>query len=215
MQLLESSDSLDQHGEGHENAPLESRGELEGEPKMTDSELFIRMTFVADPAKGCEILFRHYHKALCSHAVRFVYSRELAQDLVADVFLKFWKNKSYLSINTSYRYYLFRSVRNEALNYLRLEFRETEEIDAAAFEEGNRNNRPDKITEFEEVRNRMETLVKLLSPQCQRVFVLNRFEGKRYQEIADELNISIKTVEVHIGKALGILRKGLKDHLFN
>ncbi|MVM33011.1 RNA polymerase sigma-70 factor [Spirosoma sp. HMF4905] len=177
-----------------------------------DTELFIRRTFEESPQKGCELLFRRYHQALCNHAVRFVYSKETAEDLVSDVFCKFWKTKAYENVTSSYRYYLFRSVRNEAYNYLRLEFQELDDIETADLQEGAFSQRPDQIVQFEEVLHRVEEMIESLSPQCRKVFLLSRFEGKKYQDIATELGLSIKTVEVHIGKALSTVRKGLKDH---
>jgi RNA polymerase sigma-70 factor (family 1) len=177
-----------------------------------DTEFFTRLAFRESPRKGCELLFRRYHQALCSHAVRYVYSKETAEDLVSDVFCKFWKTKAYENITSSYRYYLFRCVRNEAYNYLRLEFQKLEDIDMALITEEASSQRPDQIIQFEEVLHKVEDLVAQLPPQCRKVFLLNRFEGKKYQDIAAELGLSIKTVEVHIVKALGIIRKGLKDH---
>ncbi|MEA5259076.1 RNA polymerase sigma-70 factor [Arcicella aquatica] len=185
---------------------------LEGKTAFNDSELFIRKAFEESPQKGCEMLFRRYHKILCSHAVRFVYSKELAEDLVSEVFCRFWKTKAYLTVTSSYRFYLFRCVRNEAYNHIRSEFKQLDELDSAIHFESALGQRPDSITQFEEVFHQVEELVESLSPQCRKVFLLNRFEGKKYQEVATELNISIKTVEVHIGKALAIIRKGLKEH---
>lgn len=179
---------------------------------VNDTELFIRRAFQESPQKGCELLFRRYHQALCSHAVRFVYSKETAEDIVSEVFCKFWKTRAYESVTSSYRFYLFRSVRNEAYNYLRLEFQDLDTIDNADARESAFGQRPDQLLQFEEVFHKLEDLVESLSPQCRKVFLLSRFEGKKYQDIASELGISIKTVEVHIGKALGIVRKGLKEH---
>ncbi|MVM38820.1 RNA polymerase sigma-70 factor [Spirosoma sp. HMF3257] len=177
-----------------------------------DTELFLRRTFEENPQRGCELLFRRYHQALCSHAVRFVYSKETAEDLVSDVFCKFWKTKAYERVTSSYRYYLFQSVRNEAYNYLRLEFQELDDIETAETKEGVFSQRPDQIVQFEEVLHRVEEMVESLPPQCRKVFLLSRFEGKKYQDIATELGLSIKTIEAHIGKALSTVRKGLKDH---
>lgn len=177
-----------------------------------DTEFFTRLAFQQSPQKGCELLFRRYHQALCSHAVRYVYSKETAEDLVSEVFCKLWKTKAYENITSSYRYYLFRSVRNEAYNYLRLEFQKLEEIDTAMVHEEAFCQRPDQIMQFEEILHKVEDLVEHLPPQCRKVFLLSRFEGKKYQDIAIELGLSIKTVEVHIVKALSIVRKGLKDH---
>ena len=177
-----------------------------------DPELFIRKAFIENPKKGCELLFRRYHQPLCSHAVRFVYARETAEDIVSDVFCKFWKTKAYQNVTSSYRYYLFRSVRNEAYNHLRLEFKNLDSIEKADTHETTPSQRPDQVLEFEEVADRIEDVINTLPPQCRRVFLLSRFDGRRYQDIAAELGISIKTVEVHISKALYTLRLGLKDH---
>lgn len=181
------------------------------EGRMKDTELFIRKTFQEDEIKGCELLFRRYHKMLCSHAVRFVYSREIAEDLVSEIFCKFWKTRAFETITSSYRFYLFRSVRNEAYNYLRLEFRKMETLDAAESHKS-AHQQPDNAAQYEEILSCIEMIVETLPNQCRKVFLMNRFEGKRYQEIADELQISVKTVEVHIGKALTAMRKGLKEY---
>lgn len=181
--------------------------------KFQSPELFIRREFEVNPAKGCSLLFRRYHKILCSHAVRFVYSKEIAEDLVSEVFCKFWKTKSYETITTSYRLYLFQCVRNEAFNYLRWEFKETEDITSAQYRESPLEQQPDHATHYEEVFRKVEELVETLPPQCRKVFLMSRFEGKKYQTIANELGLSIKTVEVHLSKALNIMRLGLKNHL--
>ncbi len=185
---------------------------IQEKSSVNDTEFFTRLAFQESPQKGCELLFRRYHHALCSHAVRYVYSKETAEDLVSDVFCKFWKTKAYENITSSYRYYLFRSVRNEAYNYLRSEFQKLDDIETAMVQEEAFCQRPDQIMQFEEVLHKVEDLVEMLPPQCRKVFLLSRFEGKKYQDIAAELGVSIKTVEVHIVKALSIVRKGLKDH---
>ena len=176
-------------------------------------EVLIRRAFIVSPEQGCELLFRRYHRALCSHALRYVYSREVAEDLVSDVFCKFWKNGSFESVSTSYRLYLFRSVRNAAYTYLQSEFRHGNHQGLLPTTEADSCLRPDHITQYEETFHRVKQLVEQLPPQCRKVFLLNRFEGKRYKEIAEEMGISIKTVETHLGKALKLVRNGLRDYL--
>lgn len=190
-----------------QNAPEDEKSTIR------DSELFIQNAFAQSPRQGCELLFRRFHRVLCSHAVRYVYSKELAEDIVSEVFCKFWKNKSYESVTSSYRYYLFRSVRNESLNYLRQRFLLNEGIEAAEAQPASPELNPIHVTQFEEVAARVEQLVEQLPPQCRRVFILNRFEGLKYREVADELGMSIKTVETHMSKALAVMREGLRDHL--
>jgi RNA polymerase sigma-70 factor (family 1) len=197
------------------NTPYLKENPIEVVPEekpLVDTEFFIRLAFKENPKKGCELLFRRYHKALCSHAVRFVYSREIAEDLVSEIFCRFWKTRAFEAVTSSFRYYLFRSVRNEAYNYLRLEFKKMEQIDAAEMQESSRSQQPDTITQYEETLKQVEIIVETLPAQCRKIFLMSRFEGKKYQEIADELGISIKTVEVHISKALNTMRNGLKDH---
>ena len=186
-------------GDRHEKTPL------------NDTELFIRRTFETDPQKGCELLFRLYHKPMCNHAVRFVYAKEVAEDLVSDVFCTFWNTQAYLSVNQSFRAYLFRSVRNRAYTYLASEFRRSSPLELADQQETAPANGPESMMRFNELYHKVDELVTTLPPQCRSAFILNRFEGKRAREIAEEMQLSVRTVEVHIAKALAILRDGLRN----
>ncbi len=180
---------------------------------ILDDEVFIKHAFIQSPDKGCELLFRRYHRALCSHAMRFVYSKEVAEDLVSDVFVKFWKKKSYLSVNSSYRFYLFRCVRNQAYSYLRSEFKVFDSLEDSKESESSESSRPDNITIYDETYNRVKEIVEDLPPQCRKVFLMSRFECKKHQEIATEMGISTKTVEAHLTKGINALRIGLKNYL--
>lgn len=178
---------------------------------QVDTELFVRKAFDENPQKGCELLFRLYYRPLCTHAVRYVYSKEIAEDLVADVFYTFWNTQAFRSVKFSYRSYLFRSVRNRAYNYLMNELKKTDSLESATQHETSPSDRPEPIMHFEELYHKIDELVATLPPQCQKVFLLNRFEGKKSREIADELKLSVRTVEGHIAKALSTLRCGLKN----
>lgn len=182
-----------------------------------DDEYHIRQAFEMSPEKGCEVLFLRYHKLLCSQAVRFVYSREVAEDLVGEVFCNFWEKKTYEHIDTSFRYYLLQTVRNKAFNYLRLEFKpfknlEDLEVDRK-YLEGIADSTPEQIIIKQETLQRLKVTIEQLPPQCRKVFMMNRFDGKRYQEIATEMGLSEKTVEAHLAKALSYLKKGLRSYL--
>jgi RNA polymerase sigma-70 factor (ECF subfamily) len=183
------------------------------EEKQIDDEIFIKKALQSNPKYGCELLFRKYYKPLCNHAIRYVYSKEIAEDLVSDVFCKFWKNESYKNITSSFRSYLFRSVRNTAFTYLRSEFNTVERSEKYDMIEVTENLKADSICIYEETLARVKLLVDSMPPQCKRIFLLSRFESKGNKEIAEELNLSLKTIEAHMGKALGIMRKGLKDYI--
>ncbi|SFD90870.1 RNA polymerase sigma-70 factor, ECF subfamily [Spirosoma endophyticum] len=182
----------------------------------SDNERFIRQAFVQNPKQGFELLFREYYSPLCSHAVRFVYSRDVARDLVSDLFAVFWQKALHEQINTSYRAYLYAAVRNRALKYLQRElgrettFSTTEMENESSLFATTETLTPEELLRYDELYNRVEDLVQQLSPQRQKVFIMNRIEGKKYQTIAQELNVTLKTVEAHISSALSTLRKALQ-----
>ena len=182
----------------------------EGGGREQDKEFFIKRTFEQDPVKGYELLFRTYYTPLCSHAVRFVYNKVVAEDLVTEIFLNFWKKNLQDQITSSFRAYLFTSVRNKCFTYLKWEFEKNprEELHDDLSTE---SSLPDNIMEFDELYLQIEKTIAGLPPQCQKVFLLSRFEGKSYIEIAEKLDISRKAVEAHISKALGVLRKSLRN----
>ncbi|WP_373514655.1 RNA polymerase sigma-70 factor [Persicitalea sp.] len=182
-------------------------------PIPLDEEILIRKAFQSSPEEGCELLFRRYHRPLCSHALRFVYSPEVAEDIVSDVFCRFWKNSSFDSVSTSFCHYLFRSVRHAAYSHLRAEFRQLDSLESSKLPEGSAGLRPDHITQYEETFNRVKELVAQLPPQCRQVFLLSRFEGMRYKEIAAEMGLSVKTVDTHLAKAMSLMRQGMRDYL--
>jgi RNA polymerase sigma-70 factor (family 1) len=175
-----------------------------------DSAVFLKATFEQSPDKGLELLFRRFYNPLCSHAVRFVYSKQTAEDLVSEVFFQFYRTKAYENINSSYTSYLFRAVRNECYTYMRREFGKTDSLDGSAESTLSSHQQPDAEIHFNHLFLKVNEAIAQLPMQCQRVFLLSRFENKRYHEIADELHISPKTVEVHISKALKYLRVALQ-----
>lgn len=180
---------------------------------LIDSELFIRQAFETDPRKGYELLFKRYYRPLCSHAVRFVYAKDVAEDVVVEVFSQFWQKQLHCSVTTSYRAYLFTTVRHAAYAHLRSEFgREvpTENLSDSANDTPPLT--PQQLLQFSELSVRIDQIIRSVSPQSQKVFIMSRFEGKKNAVIADELHISVKTVEGHITRVLAILRQSLRHY---
>lgn len=183
----------------------------EDKKHQLDSELLLRKTFEEDARQGLALLFRKYYGPLCSHAVRFVYSKQIAEDLVSEVFFQFYKTEAYRHITTSYTRYLFRSVRNEAFNYLRREFARNTPLDHSyENQQDTVQQSPDAEVQYNHLFLKVNQVIAELPTQCQRVFLMSRFDDKKYKEIAEELRISPKTVEVHISKALRHLRDALR-----
>jgi RNA polymerase sigma-70 factor (ECF subfamily) len=180
--------------------------------EMNDKEIFVRHAFTADPQKGCELLFNTYYCVLCSHAIKYVYSKQIAEDIVGEVFYKFWEKKMYRGISTSYRAYLFTAVRNTALNYLKKEFGRTIVDESSIDEEVLFTNDPHRILQADELNRMIENTIQSLSPKCRQVFVLSRVEAKKNSEISKALNVSIKAVEAHITRALSSIRRVIEKN---
>lgn len=181
------------------------------ETATNDPEWLIRQAFKQSHEQGYERLFRTYYRILCSHAVRYTYSRTVAEDIVGEVFLNFWQNQTHTHITTSFSAYLFTAVRNRVFSYLSDENRKKNVFGSSADEasEPTETADPQSILQFTELYQRIEELIRTLPPQCQRVFLLSRFEGRKHREIADELQISLKTVEMHVTRALSEIRRAL------
>lgn len=179
---------------------------------VPDPEYFIRKTFETDVQKGYELLFKRYYKPMCSHAVRFVYSKDIAEDIVAEIFCNFWDSKAFQSVQSSFAAYLFGAVRNRCYNFLQKEQNKTLPLDAAVENDPFHSVLPEKMMQYEELYQQVNALVQALPAQCQKIFIMNRFEGKAGKEIASELSLSTRTVEAHIAKALSVLRNGLRHH---
>lgn len=181
--------------------------------RSRDKEYFLRKAFEENEWEGCSLVFRHYYKALCSHAVRFVYSKMFAEDIVSEVFAEFWQKKHFRNIQTTYKTYLFRSVRNRSLNFIRNEFgRTTQSIPEDVLL--SKSILADEQMMYEHFYQKVQGGIEALPPKCKKVFLMSRYEGKSLKEIARLQNISVRTAETHISKALKMMRDVLDftDH---
>lgn len=176
-----------------------------------DDELFIRKTFETNAREGIALLYKRYYQPLCTHAVKYVGSRETAEDLVSEIFFQLYANKTFCDITSSYRFYLFRAVRNKAYNYLRWDLSRKADLLEAAQKPTLDEYQPDHISQFEELYHDVEEAVNKLPIERRKIYLMRKFEGKKYQEIADELNLSVKTVDVQLHRANQYIRALLKE----
>ena len=154
-------------------------------------------------------LFFDYYNDLCRFASQMTGSKELARDIVQEVFYRIWKGRKEWTIYSSLKAYLFQSVRNEALNQIDREQHRKKIRDKLAIREkermGGRENGDG--THDERLLNRIWGLVAEMPERRRAVFVLHRAHGLSYREIAEVLGISRKTVENHMGLALSDIRE--------
>ena len=156
-------------------------------------------------------IFREYYVPLCVYAKRYVSRNDIAEEIVSDTFLNIWKNRSDIKIQTSLKSYLFQAVHNNSLYYIRKLKREKLINDFSVFQ-----CFVDEISQksliYQEISEKIEDIINTLPPQQQTVFRLKRLEDKKIKEIAEIMNISVKTVEMHLSKAMVSLRNSLKNY---
>lgn len=160
-----------------------------------------------------ESLFRMHHKALCNLAYNIVADKDAAKDIVQEVFYKLWKNREAVEFGDRMKHYLFRATSHTALNYIRSNRKMLRVEDPSDLEHHSLAPAGDELVSFKELELRVRSAIEKLPPKCKMVYLLSRHEGLKYQEIADTLNISLKTVENQMGIALQKLRDELKPFL--
>jgi len=161
-----------------------------------------------------ERFFKTYYQSLLRYAFVMLRDEVMAEEMVQQVFYKLWEKRTKLHIHTSGKAFLYRAVHNECLNYLKHEKhkRAHEKHSLAVEAYANKENGIDLLV-MNELQTRLQKAMNELPEQCRNIFYMNRIEELKYLEIAEELGLSIKTVEAQISKALKILRKKLADYL--
>ena len=158
-----------------------------------------------------EALFREHYAPLCAFAGKFVGEPETAEELVQELFVQLWQKRGEVKLRGSLRSYLYASVRNSALNHIKhLKVRQSYQNWFQARTPESQESNPLDVAELE---SNIEDAIAALPDRCREVFLLSRREGLKYAEIAERMGISVKTVEVQMGKALKMLRKSLRSWL--
>jgi RNA polymerase sigma-70 factor (ECF subfamily) len=179
--------------------------------ELRDNQLF--ETLKAGDITAFEMLFRTYYQPLCNYAFTFVQDHDEAEEIVQSTFLQVWEKRDVLEIRTGVKPYLYAMVRNASLNVIKHEKVKQQHM-AVEIAMGERSvESVSRTVMASELEARIYNAMEALPEQCRLVFKLSRFEELKYSEIAEQLNISIKTVENHMGKALRIMREQLKDYI--
>lgn len=166
---------------------------------MTDIQLFENIS--KDDVRSFESLFDRYFQRLCSFAFRFVNGPQIAEEIVSSVFTTIWLRRKEINIEKSVKSYLYRSVRNHAINYIKSEKKQYSDIDDELFNTEEESGQPDSELTFKELEGEIEALISSMPKQRQLVFRLSRLQGLKYAEIAYKLDISIHTVQNHMVEA--------------
>ncbi|MEM6320441.1 MAG: RNA polymerase sigma-70 factor [Bacteroidota bacterium] len=169
-------------------------------------EYLLQKIIRQDDYGAFEELFHRYYQALCLQVNSRVGYLQATEEIVSDVFTKIWRNRANISITTKVKYYLYTAVRNQSIDYLRKQTKQRNYKHEINRDYPSNFASPEELIIGEELRIKIEAAIEQLPPKAKHIFRKSRDEGKKYREIAEELNISIRTVETHIRRALIALR---------
>lgn len=172
--------------------------------------------------KAFEQLFKSYYAMLCVYAYELVRSHDLAEEVVQETLIRIWENRNRLTIRSSIKSYLYQSVHNHCINTLKhlqvvknKSYRYTEDVKRTA-ETNNPpydGQAPPSTLFYDGIENDLKGAIQTLPEQCQRIFLMSRFEKRSHQEIANALNISVNTVKTQIRRALEKLKHILEKKI--
>lgn len=160
-----------------------------------------------------EMIFKTHYQSLCNYAFTFLQDRDEAEETVQSTFLTIWEKRKSIQIQTSLKSYLYRAVRNTCLNAIKHSKIKQKHVEEVMFTSEQSHEGVAQSVISSELDQKIGTALMALPEQCRLIFKLSRFEDLKYSEIADQLNISVKTVENQMGKALKIMREQLKEYL--
>ena len=158
------------------------------------------------------LLFQQSYVSVCKTIQRFIKDKGIVEDLAQDIFVRLWEKRQQLNITTSVGAYLHRMAINEALTYLRRQ-KKMNHADISDLPIKAQEHSSEEVMVGDELQVKISAAINTLPPRCQAIFRLSRFEKMSYKEIAAKLDISVKTVENQMVKALKILRGHLQNYL--
>ncbi len=160
-----------------------------------------------------ELLFKDHFKALHAYAHIILKDEDEAEEIVQNMFLKFWEKRELLDVQTSIKAYLYKCVYHDSLNFLKHQKIKTKYQNFASYSMNTHHLPASSKTEMTELEYNLSMALNELPEQCRTIFQMSRFEELKYREIAERLGLSVKTIENQMGKALRILRLELADFL--
>lgn len=153
-----------------------------------------------------------YYVSLCHFAYTYLKNKEDTEEIVSDIFFTLWKNRDHLVIDKNVKAYLYIAVKNASLAQIKKkkpDFVDLDNSELRLSKSITESTTPDRIIEIAQLRHQIDQAVDRLPARCRQVFIMNRVDHLKYREISEILNLSEKTVENHIIKALQLLRQSL------
>ncbi len=186
---------------------------------MANTARFIEITDAAlmqcisthNDYRAFEQLFHRHYGRLCRYVFSVTQSEDISEEIVSDIFLKIWQKRAILDIKSSVNAYLTTASRNLAIDYLRRVKRQRYQSCELVGDFKTDYASPSDRVIGHETHDIIEATIEAMSPQCKLIFKMSREDSMTYSEIAKTLNLSIKTIETHMGRSLKFLRESLRQ----
>jgi len=179
--------------------------------RILNQDIYLLSCLQQNDLTAFECIFRKYYPVLCAYGARFV-PIEDAEEIAGDTLLWLWEHRQALNIQNSLGGYLLKSVYHKAINQIK-ENEIKNAADTKFFEATQQLMEEESFYRFQELSKRLKEAINALPSSYREAFIMHRFQGKSYKDIADILNVSPKTVDYRIQQALKLLRKELQEYL--
>jgi RNA polymerase sigma-70 factor, ECF subfamily len=183
---------------------------------MTDiyshSDEKLLQEIMAGDMSAFDILYSRYSKRIYKFAFSILKLQEDAENIVQDVYLNLWEKKNEIKTKASVRSYIFTIVYNSSVSVLRKKSRESQYSEYLKSIQNLEQSPVDMELEYNELNNKFNEVKEQLPERQREIYKLHRFEGLKYQEIADKMNISVNTVENHMSRALKTIREKIGNY---
>ena len=184
---------------------------------MVKQENLIEKVLVSKLKQGNKnafsVIFIAYYKDLVLFATNFTHEIDSAEEIVQDTFAKIWEEHNAININVSIKSYLFKAVQNKCIDWhrhVKIMQKYSNEVFTNSIDY---EYDTDNYLLNSEIVDLIKAALNKLPPEISQAYRMHRYEGLKYHEIAEKINVSVRTVEVRIGKALSSLRDELHDYL--
>lgn len=177
---------------------------------MSISEINVQSKVLNSDVEAFEEMFKKYYSSLCGYVNSILRDADQSEEIVQDFFYNYWKNRKQIGIKISLKSYLYQSVRNSALQYLRhkkIEYKHADYVlksTDVGFDAD--------LIENQELEQVVSEVFADLPERSKQIFCLSRYEGLKYKDIATSLSISVKTVEAEMSKTLAVFRRVVEKY---
>ncbi len=179
---------------------------------VRDEELFVFNRMVEGDKEAFSFFFKKYYSDLCNLVNLYLHDPVMSEEIVQDIFIYLWEKKEKIKIESSLKSYLLRACKNRSLNYIRNEKTKLDIHSNIGYIDKGSIEMPDNVMDANQLRDVINAAIDSLPKRCREIYIMGKEKNMSYREISEELGISVKTVEVQMGKALKKLRGELRPY---